>query len=462
MEAPKKFRCNAKKHFVTFNKTETTKEWMAEKIKEKWGNQIKAMIIARETYKETEGHHIHLGIEWHKKKNIKDANLFDFLFMEGKRSQHASIEAMHGSMKQTKEYLSKEDKDPLVIGELSETGEKKKGMTTLIAEAIAEGKTDQEINNMNPGFYLMHGKRIKEYRRETENWKNKDKKVDWEELVPIDGMTDQELEVQRWLNENIRKERRHKQAQLMIVGSPNSGKTSLVIALDSLVRIYWMPTQEQFYDGWGDDDYDLAVFDEWNNVHHQHAWLMKLLEGGPSRMRYKGGSALKRNYLPIMILTNYTIAEMYSKKVEEQALRARIKLVDCTDPLTMETVFLRQEVILTRALPQPSPSTALTPEMEGMGFFLEEDQARRTVDGSTSDRTTSQARRSTTTLSGIGPLVSTTSSATQHPSTEEKIIDLTNLSDEYDAYDLDPDSDSWPERDEADKISGFPDGNFSD
>jgi len=447
MEKPtKKFSINARKFFVTLNKTEQTKEIVAQKLKERYREQIKCLIIARETYKENPGHHIHIGIEFNKKKRITNHREFDNLFTktEVKRGAHASIESMKGTMQETEKYLRKEDTDPLIVGEI-EADQKKEKLTDEIAKMIMEGKDDEEITLLHPGFMMMNSKRIDDFRKKCEMWKERKKEVTWKILQRTENMSQEEKDVQDWLNQNILQERVHKQQQLFITGFPNSGKTLLVNVLESQLRIFHMPTQEQFYDGWKDDAYDLIVFDEWNQIHHQHSWLMKLLEGGPNRMRSKGGSTLKRNRVPIIILTNYQWNQLYpdgEKKIEGQAMEARILKVDLVDQLTQEKISLRMEKIFPAAM-----EAAMEQKETEQNQSPSQDQ-ERTSDLLTSTHgetrtVTGQGTSTTSPTQESRSWISTQGGFLRDEEPEEEVSDIIEIPSD-------------------DDITGWPDGNFSD
>lgn len=96
------------------------------------------------------------------------------------------------------------------------------------------------------------------------------------------------------------------------------------------LNIYWMPSMESFYDEYADDAYDLVVLDEFKgtkSIQELNLWL----QGSPMSVRVKGGQRMKRQNLPMIILSNFSPAEAYGKCMPQQLapLMARLEVVNC-------------------------------------------------------------------------------------------------------------------------------------
>ena len=71
------------------------------------------------------------------------------------------------------------------------------------------------------------------------------------------------LQIAEWLNDNLFEQREHKQKQLWIWGPTGNGKTYLWDTfLEKYCNIFLIPDDDRFMGKWKDDQYDLAVFDE--------------------------------------------------------------------------------------------------------------------------------------------------------------------------------------------------------
>lgn len=181
---------------------------------------------------------------------------------------------------------------------------------------IKDGKTIVEVNNLEPGFVLQHLRKLKEYQAFTvlnvvaplRPWRE----ISTPELCGPE-MRDPEHRVALWLNENICQPRPFRKNQLMICGPTKIGKTSLVNCLRSFLRIYMMPMSEDWYCLYNDRDYDLIVFDEFRSqktITFMNTWV----DGSHVPYKIKGGIAgIKKKNLPVIVLSNYTVDECYSR-----------------------------------------------------------------------------------------------------------------------------------------------------
>ena len=124
-----------------------------------------------------------------------------------------------------------------------------------------------------------------------------------------------------------------KSKQLLLVGAPNTGKTSLINALESYYPIYHMDVSNWF-PRYSDGVYPLI---SWNQFKLKggmtHTTLLKYLEGCPIDLQYKGGSALRRDNQLIIMTSNMTLQQHICLKFRQAShrvharsnLRARIR-----------------------------------------------------------------------------------------------------------------------------------------
>ena len=133
----------------------------------------------------------------------------------------------------------------------------------MIATAINQGKSLREVRAEFPGMYLMHGDRITKYFTTVQVDDHNDSKSKWNGVLVPDIFQDPYgNQIATWLNKNILKPRKFKQAQLWISGHTNVGKTSLFLMLEKYLRVYVVCLEEDFMDGFDPALFDLIVFDE--------------------------------------------------------------------------------------------------------------------------------------------------------------------------------------------------------
>lgn len=77
-----------------------------------------------------------------------------------------------------------------------------------------------------------------------------------------------------------------------------------------------MPTLEDFYDSWDDQNYDLVIFDEFKGqktIQFMNSWA----DGQIISVRKKGKQGIKTVNLPFIVASNWTFLENYKKAAEK-------------------------------------------------------------------------------------------------------------------------------------------------
>lgn len=127
-----------------------------------------------------------------------------------------------------------------------------------------------------------------------------------------------------WYNENLLCQREFKQEQLWLWGPPSVGKTTFVMMLDDLVKLMLAPTEEEYWCNY-DDSYDLVVFDEFKGQ-KTISFMNAFVQGWKVHLKRKlVGAYVKKKNVPVIVLSNYSIVDCYSK--------AEVAHPGCTDPL---------------------------------------------------------------------------------------------------------------------------------
>jgi hypothetical protein len=124
-----------------------------------------------------------------------------------------------------------------------------------------------------------------------------------------------------------------------------------------------LPLGEDFYDSYNDDDYDLITADEFK-AHKQITFLNEFVQGGLlMNLRIKGGQIYKKKNLPVIICSNYSIEECYSKSkyVAIDSLQQRFLEVPLISPIDFNNIEW-----ITKAKPEeePEPEPVEEPEPE--------------------------------------------------------------------------------------------------
>lgn len=102
---------------------------------------------------------------------------------------------------------------------------------------------------------------------------------------------------------------------MWIRASPAMGKTTLIKYLQDTftLSIYFVPLNEKWYDGYEDNCFDLIILDEYK-AHKKITDLNPILSGDPVPLSRRATAPyLKRENLPVIILSNYLPHECYHK-----------------------------------------------------------------------------------------------------------------------------------------------------
>ena len=129
--------------------------------------------------------------------------------------------------------------------------------------------------------------------------------------------------------------RPHKTKNLLLVGDPNSGKTSLLISLEKHISSYQLGTVGGWFPEYSPKTYKLFSWDEFNLSSYKYPVLLKLLEGRPMKLPIKGGHVGRDENQLIIGTSNLSlerhVAARFKKQIDRETalknLSVRIKQV---------------------------------------------------------------------------------------------------------------------------------------
>ena len=140
-----------------------------------------------------------------------------------------------------------------------------------------------------------------------------------------------------------RSHRPFKSKQLLLVGKPNTGKTSLVRAIQQHCPTYHLDVSNWF-PNYRDNVYSLFFWDEFKlKGGMSHTDLLKFLQGSPMDLQYKGGSSLRMDNQLIIMTSNMTLNQHIElkfknsnqRKLARQNLKVRIEQVQLPRRVTL-------------------------------------------------------------------------------------------------------------------------------
>lgn len=116
--------------------------------------------------------------------------------------------------------------------------------------------------------------------------------------------------------------RQFKTKQLLLVGPPNTGKTSLVRQIQNHCAVYHLDVSN-WYPNYRDGVYPLLFWDQFKlKGGMSHTDLLKFLQGSPMDLQYKGGSSLRRDNQLIIMTSNMTLIQHINLKFKDDHQRS--------------------------------------------------------------------------------------------------------------------------------------------
>lgn len=344
--APNNFRLNATTFYFTYPKCDTTKEDCLKKLIEEL--PIKWAIVCQEKHKDG-SNHLHACGYFTKKVNITNASKLDSIV--GKHGNYQSMKRKRECVR----YVTKESnyvahgitEDEIKELQMFKKSGKSKGKGDLVVEMLKMGESNNSILEAFPGYYLIHNRQIKELRAEMEHMN--EKKPTSFDCPEADESALGWKHVEKWLFDNILKEREFKKQQLWLWGPPGSGKSSVLNQLRERLRVYEI-SPDNWNDEYDDNMFDLAVIDEYSGQ-KKVTWMNRFVEGSRMPLPRRGtGNYIKKKNLPVIVCSNLSITECYSKcrSVQIDALQCRFQEVYVETPgLTWSEIEEQEEELQT-------------------------------------------------------------------------------------------------------------------
>lgn len=352
----KKFRVQSKGIFLTFPQCDYPLDSFFENLKTRFDHPDDRIFCSRETH-EDGSWHLHAALLLHKKLTTRVVSYFDDLVQPPK---HPNIQSKLKSQAQTVSYVMKGPDDSLKRSThpwqqfLQLSKEKKSTRAQLILETInAVDLSDPSqvrhcmdlIDQEHSAYLLLHHHQVRDYLSYRHGKALRLGAAEAQQIhirvrPALTPLISSNVSIANWLNSAIRIQRPHRSHQMWIKAPPGAGKTTMIINLERWfkLRIYWWPKDEIWWDAYEDGAYDLIVLDEFK-AHKKITDLNPILSGDPVPLsRRRSPPYVKRDNLPVIILSNFSPEECFHKCSAQQLapLLDRIEYVEVSKHVRIE------------------------------------------------------------------------------------------------------------------------------
>lgn len=391
-----KFRLNAKNFFITIPQCiKSDKIPGGEVDLQQWFSLIfdmtrplwpKRAMLCLERH-EDGNYHIHMLLSYEKRINCRGSTYFHKLYKENDilHQENMNIQRVR-NLKDVTRYLRKGGRYITIPDQAFEESDSKKEIDSKeIAQKVMDGESMKELIETYPGYFLRNLSKVIQFRQYWQSllhessipkptqslWKQaltnqilnliKRKSPSTRpETITLDQvlqpalrlgqintiLKDQETVILRWLLLNLSNEQREfKSKQLWIFGPGNHLKTTLVLQLQRVFNIYFIPKHESFYDAYHNGVYDLCCIDEFR-AHKKVQFVNEWSQGSAFPIPKKGSQYTKKDNPPFIILSNYSPEECYTRTdaMALNTLKLRFEVVQLERPLSLVVEILEKTV----------------------------------------------------------------------------------------------------------------------
>jgi len=392
------FRVCSRTIFLTFPRCDFPLEAFVENVKNFFSGkdrQIVRGIASRENHQDGTPH-LHLFVYLDKRFDSCRVDIFDQLVTPSKHPN--VVTRLAGGQVKTMQYIAKDgmfltfppefNYQAFLEEEATKTNRQKSkqsSITKLVSQAILEGALLPELDDEFPQYVMTHLQSLQRYLdyrnvRSLQTSRAADLLAPFR-VRPADGHYNSwNIALVQFLNSSIRMNLPHRPTQMWLKAPPGAGKTSLINFLEDVMQlsIYRWPTDEIWFDGYQDGVFDLIVLDEYN-AQKKITQLNPILSGDRVPLSRRGMAPyIKRDILPVIIMSNHTPREAYHKAREAslQALESRLQLVIAEGPIRLVTDVQFDDFLY-----------AQTPVLDPPGSIAPPPEELFTTDGSTSSST---------------------------------------------------------------------------
>lgn len=332
-----KFRLQSKGIFLTFPQCPYPLDAFFENLKARFSDPQDQIYCSREQHEDGEWH-LHAVVFLHKQLRTRNVHFFDDLVDPPK---HPNIQSKLKSRPKTVAYVMKGPDDSLKRSthqwqqylklSKSKTSTKPVAILEIVNQrdlslpSAVPALLDELDNSEHQPYLLRHLQQVKEYLayrhgKALRHGTAEALQIPVRVRPALTPLISSNVRIANWLNSAIRISRPRRSLQMWIKAPPAAGKTTMISNLEEWfkLRVYYWPKDEHWWDAYEDGAYDLIVLDEFRSQ-KKITELNPILSGDPIPLsRRRSPPLVKRDNLPVMILSNFSPEECYHKCSAQQ------------------------------------------------------------------------------------------------------------------------------------------------
>ena len=228
-----------------------------------------------------------------------------------------------------------------------------------MAKLLQSGSSLREAIALDPGYSLQNLAKMRTFASACALLTQSAPKAQWPSNLQYQGESSVTRRLVEWCNLNIGCKRPLHQQQLYLHGPTSMRKTTFLNIVKFFNTSYPIPTGEDFYDLYQDPEPTLCYIDEFEGKGTKPLWWLKeFSQGTVMNLRQKGGQRLKMTNPALILLSNYSLEEVYKKSLLQypnslQPIYKRFLVVEATEPIDNQGLIeaLVQALLATTAPP---------------------------------------------------------------------------------------------------------------
>lgn len=306
------------KFFLTYPRCHASASSVLLKLEERFGRNLEFAVAGEEVHADGEPH-LHCCVKFRKRISYTDRSgrYWDFVTgTHGNYQQARNVVNVVRYVIKDGKYVSTSGFDPRAF--VSAASKKRSHQGELIGRSVLSGdRSMMELASEFPAYFVQNLRKV-EYFASFVSLQKKAKAslVPWPVMPLENDLSLVELEIHGWLQERLAAPRGSRGfTHLRIRGPTGLGKSSLVHELRRFARVYVFPYSEDFYCDFS-DDYDFVLMDEYR-AQLTPTFLNSFCDGMGLKLKRKGkGSFSHTRQIPVIMLSNFTWEQGYSKLAE--------------------------------------------------------------------------------------------------------------------------------------------------